>query len=287
MKKTYLFIAVLAILTASCNKAVDFYKELGKGSYLTLVKTTNVNLDQADVASTVSQTVNSNGEPVESVNLYVSATPSLNKTANWKLLKNIPFSGETVLSATHQEIATALGLTAGNLVPGTVFYLYNEVVTADGRTFSMVNTSSLDLESQPAFNVAMQWKATVVCPFEAAPFDNQTYVVVEDGWEDVFPGDELNVKLGPGANQITVEGYPATSSLHQDLVIDIDPASGAATVAKFNYGAYSTGGTQYTAATAGSSNFVFACTTTIDVLLNHVTAGGSNLGNYRLLLTKK
>ena len=287
MKKTYLFLAILALVATSCNKSTDFYKELGKGSYLTLVTTTNVNLDANDVASTVSQTVSSYGDPVESVNLYVSASPSLDQAADWKLIKNIPFSGETVISTTHQEIATKLGLTAGALEPGTVFYLYNEVVTSDGRKFSMVNTSSLDLESQPAFNVAMQWKATVVCPFETAPFDNQTYVVVQDGWEDVFPGDELTVKLGPGADEITVEGYPATSSVHQDLVIKVDPATGAATVARFNYGAYAAGGTQYTAATAGSSNFVFACTTTIDVLLNHVSAGGANFGNYRLLLTKK
>ena len=77
MKKTYLFLAILALVATSCNKSTDFYKELGKGSYLTLVTTTNVNLDANDVASTVSQTVSSYGDPVESVNLYVSASPSL------------------------------------------------------------------------------------------------------------------------------------------------------------------------------------------------------------------
>ncbi|MFT3682841.1 MAG: hypothetical protein QM791_21465 [Ferruginibacter sp.] len=285
MKKAYSLSLILALILFSCDKSKDFYKELGKGSYLTLVEATNLNLDANDVTSVVSEKVSSYGDPVASVNLFVSATPSLDK-ADWKLIKNVPFSGETVIGATHQEIATALGLTAGALEPGSVFYMYNEVVTSDGRKFSMINTSSLDLEGQPAFNVAMQWKATVVCPYETTPFDNQVYVIEEDGWADYAAGTELTVKLGPGENEITVEGYPGTSVNHGDLVIKVDPVTGAATVTRYNYGGYDAGAT-YTAATTGSSNFVFACTETVDVLLNHMSAGGTNYGNYRLLLKKK
>ncbi len=286
MKKAYSLLFVLAFFIFSCNKSTDFYKELGRGSYLTLVNIVNSNLDANDPASIVALKVSSNGEPVESVNLYVSAIPSLNKS-DWKLLKNVPFSGETLLSTTHAEIAAKLGLTSGALIPGTVFYLYNELITKDGKTFSSINTSSTDLETQFAFNTAMNWRATVICAFDTAPFDNKTFIVVRDDWEDFAPGSEVTVILGPSTNQITVVDVFPTSDAHKDLVITVSPASGVATVPKYTYGAYSTGGTQYTAATTGSSNFVFACTETIDLLLNHVSVGGSNFGNFRLILKKK
>jgi hypothetical protein len=286
MKKTYSLLLIAAMFMLSCNKSKDFYGELGKGSYLTLISVGNTNVAAADATSTVSMKVSSNGEPVKSVNLYVSPKASLNKT-DWKLLKNVPFSGETTLSTTHAEIATALGLTVGNLDPGKVFFLYNELVTEAGQTFSSINTSGPDLETQFAFNTAMKWQATVVCAFEPGPFDNTTFIVIRDDWEDFAPGSEVTVKLGPGANQITLVDVFPTVDAHVDLVINIDPASGVATVPKYNYGAYSVGGTKYTAATTGSSNFVFACTETIDLTLNQQTAGGSNFGNFKLVLKKK
>lgn len=286
MKISYSFLLIFVLSMLSCTKAKNFYEELGQGAYLTLVKLINSNLNANDPASAVSETLSANGAPVESVNLYVSATPTLDIT-KWKLLKNFPMNGEITLSATNTQIANALGLTPGALTPGNVFYLYNEVVTKDGRKFSMANTSAGDLESQPSFNVAMQWRATVVCPYNTVPFNNQIYLIVKDEWDDFKVGDEISVILGPGTNQITLVGVFPTADAHQDLVININPASGVASVPKYTYGAYSAGGTKYTAATTGGSNFVFACTQTIDILLNHVSTSGSNFGNYRLILKKK
>ncbi len=155
MKKASSFSILFVLLILSCSKSKDFYEELAKGSYLTLVKQENRNLNATDPASSVSQVVNFYGEPVESINLYASATATVDKS-KWKKIKNIPFNGETTLSATNAQIATALGLTPGALAPGTTFFLYNEAVLKDGRMFSIANTSAADLESQPPFNVAFR-----------------------------------------------------------------------------------------------------------------------------------
>ena len=127
MKKAYSFLLFFVLLVFSCDKPKDFYDELGKGTYLTLVTQNNSLLNALDPASSVGQKVSFYGEPVESINLYASATATVDKT-KWKLLKNIPFSGETTISATNNEIATALGFTPGALAPGSVFHLYNEAV---------------------------------------------------------------------------------------------------------------------------------------------------------------
>ena len=202
------------------------------------------------------------------------------------------FSTEPLLFAKYSvdDIAKALGITQAAMTPGTVYSLYNEVVTKDGRTFSLINTSSADLESQAAFNVAFRWQAVVVCPaFNLADhYNDVTYVVQVDQWEDFTPGDEILVKLGPAANQITLVNVFPTDISHKDMVVNINTANGIASVARYTYGGYSfLGPTIYTAATAGSFNFVFPCTGTIDLLLNHVSTGGTNFGNYRLVLKKK
>jgi hypothetical protein len=290
MKKTYYILsALLILLVLACNKAEDFYGELGQGAYLTLSPAgsgTNRNLNATDPNNAVSIKVNSYGVDVQSVNIYASSTNTLD-TTKWKLIKNVPFSGETTLSVTHAQIASALGLTSGALQPGSVFHLWNQIITKDGKKFGSYNTSGADLESQAPFNVAFHWTATVVCPFVSAPFNNQIFEVVRDDWEDFFPGDEVTVKLGPGANQITlVDVYP-TADAHQDMVVTIDPATGAANVPRYTYGAYSAGGTKYTAATVGTGNFVFGCTQTIDLTINHVSVGGTNYGNLKLILKKK
>ena len=102
MKKAYFFSLLVSLLMLSCSKSKDFYDELGKGGYLTLVRQINGLLNAVDPASSVGQVVSSYGAPVESINLYVSATATVNKT-KWKLIKNIPFSGETTISATNAQ----------------------------------------------------------------------------------------------------------------------------------------------------------------------------------------
>jgi hypothetical protein len=267
MKKVYFFSLFCLLLMFSCNKYEDLYDELGKGAYLTLVRQGNGLLNAVDVNSTVGQVVSSYGDPVESVNLYVSSTATVDKT-KWKLIKSIPFNGETTISATHKEIATALGITPGSLTPGSVFHLYNEAVLKDGRKFSSNNTSDIDLENQPPFNVAFHFTATVVCPYDASTVAG-TYTVVRDDWQDWTPGEQVEVAAGPGANQVDLSQVwpnPAFGTVVSPLTLTVDPATGVVTipagVAFANYG-----GT-VVSTDPGSSGFVFSCTKQINIRVN-------------------
>lgn len=267
MKKVYCFTLFLGLLLLSCDKPKDFYDELGKGSYLTLVRQDNALLNALDPTSVVGQVVSSYGDPVESVNLYVSAAATLDKT-KWKLLKNVPFSGETTLATTNTEIATALGLTPGALAPGSVFHLYNEAVLPGGSKFSSANTSDVDLENQAPFNVAFHWTATVVCPFDAATIAG-TYEVKRDDWADWGVGDLVEVTVGATASQVDLSQVwpnPDFGTVVTPLTLNVDPATGVVTVpAGVVFGNY--GGTNIRTG-AGSTGFIFSCTGLISVRIN-------------------
>ena len=131
MKKTYsIWSFLLLVLAFSCSKKEAFYDELGQGSYLNLVKVNNTNLNSTDANSKVGLIVKEYGEPIESVNLFVSTTPTTTSKANWKLIKNFPYASgsELTVEATTTQIATALGITPAQMAPGTTYYMFNEEV---------------------------------------------------------------------------------------------------------------------------------------------------------------
>lgn len=285
MKQYILAICSIVILLTSCSKAKNFYDEVGKGAYLTFVSS-SVLMKSNDANSAVNLVVNAIGSNVESVNVYVATTSTLDVT-KWKLVKNIPFSGQTTLAVTNTNLATVLGLTAGNLPPGTVFYLYNEIVTKDGKKFSSANTSAPDLENQPAFNTAMKWTATTVCAFDAAIAPG-TYKVIRDDWQDWNVGDVVTVTTGPGANQVNLSQVwpnPSFGAVVSPLLLTVDPNSGTVTVAdNVTFGDY---GTYKAITAAGSSGFVFTCTGVINIKV-HINAppfGDQGISN--LILQKQ
>ncbi|MGZ8557129.1 MAG: hypothetical protein ACXWWC_02280 [Chitinophagaceae bacterium] len=281
MKKAYSLSLFFILILLSCDKPADFYDELGQGSYLTFVKQDNALLNALDPASVVGQVVSFYGEPVESVNLYASATATVDKT-KWKLLKNIPFNGETTITTTNTVIATALGLTPGALAPGSVFHLYNEAVLKDGRMFGSYNTSDVDLENQAPFNVAFHWTATVVCPYDPSTIAG-TYEVRRDDWQDWGVGEYVEVTAGAAANQVDLSQVwpnPAFGDIVSPLTLNVDPATGVVTipvgVTFGNYGGF------LAITDPGSTGFIFSCTGQINVRIS-IRGQGLNQLNLKKL----
>ena len=267
--KRYFSAILLILLVSACSKKEDFFDSLTKGAYLTRVSS-KAFLNAQDPNAKINIVVNSVGSEVESVNIYAAAIATLDKK-QWKLIKNVPFNGETTLEVSNREIATALGLTPGNLTPGAVFNLYNEVVTKTGATFSSINTSAQDLENQVAFHVALKWTGTVVCPYNQNTIAG-TYTVVRDDWADWTPGDLVEVTAGPGTNQVNISKVwpnPALGNIVTPLVISVDPATGVATTpSNITFGDY---GTFKGVTSTGSTGFIFSCLDKISLNI-HVLA---------------
>ncbi len=294
MRKILFVISTMGLIAyaVSCKKTEGVNpladsNNLGKGAYITLAKTTNLNLNYASIASsTVSIAVDQypNGNDVDKIKVYV-VKGSNSDPAAWKLIKTVSYTGAgTVLSATGQEIATALGTTPANLSPGNFYTLYNQIITKSGEIYDISNTYSL-VEGNSNYNMAFRWTAYVVCPF-VAPVGG-TYTVIQDDWVDWSPGDAVPVTDGPGANQVNLSGVwpnPAYGTVVSPLVVNVDPATGTATIPSGvtwgNYGSFTT------VTGTGSTGYVFSCTGRITLSIHFTATGFGDQGFLKLILQK-
>jgi hypothetical protein len=258
----------------------------GKGAYITLNKTVNVNFNYAAIStSKVSVMVDpyNNGVKIKQVKLFVVKNANADP-ATWKLVKTVDVNGTTELSATGAEVATAIGTPAATLfAPGQFYTFYNQVITEDGKTYDLSNTLGA-LENATGYNACFRWTAYVVCPFTGGMKGN--YKVIADGWEDWALGAIVPVGDGPGANQVDLSGvYPGGGYVKNKLVVNVDPNTGAASIPRVDYGSYSPTGAVYSAA-AANAGYIFSCTGYIGLKIEHFY-GTSSYGYYSLILQKQ
>lgn len=283
MRKLFTSTALLLALVFtmnSCQKGdiAQDVNSLGIGSYVTLTAAGNLNVDATNLAGKVSIEVAQYGSEQEKIILYVSkGNTSLNRST-WKKLKEVPIAnGSYKLEVSGQELVTALGITAA---PGDQYTIYNQIVTKDGRTFDIVNTFA-DFAGLPAYNMALTWKATVVCPFLPSAAVG-TYLITADNW-DGATGETCDVTATATSATLTYAFPYAAPPGVNPLVVTVNAATGAATVAKQTYGSYGTGFENFTATGSG---FFFSCTGQITLSLTHVSGGGTGYGTYPLRLSK-
>jgi hypothetical protein len=286
MRKISLLFIVAAMIGFSCTKTdpnnpFSSYSNFTIGSYLTVAELGNTFLNTTDLpGSVVSIKVGSVGAEVAQVKLYVT-NGNASDASTWVLLKTVDYTGEgTELSSNGQEIADALGITPQ---PGDSYTMIDQLIAKDGRTFDLTNISPA-IEGIPEYNMAFRWTVSAVCPFDAAASAGD-YMIIADGWADWSPGDIIPnaIEAGPGANQLTLHVYPSPyyGTPINPIIIDVDPATGAATVPDVLYGDYG-----YLAACSGSG-LVFSCIGKIILTLDHHAPGGSSYGVYTLEIQKQ
>lgn len=292
MKKISIYISLfVGVMLFSCKKTeitnplADF-KNLGIGSYITKVSVLNLNLDYNVATSKVGITIDQYGEDVDKVVLYVVVGANPTPSA-WKKIKTITFTGTgTEVSATSQEVATALGVAVSALTPGNYYTFYNQVITKNGKTYDVSNTPGA-LESNSNYNSVFRWQAYVTCPFTGGMTGN--YKVLQDDWADWSVGDVVQVTDGPGANQINLSKVwpnPAYGSIVNPLLVNVAPANGVAKVPLVTFGAYSPLTTAQGASADDVAGYVFSCTGFITLTMK-VVYNGSNQGNLKLVLQKQ
>ena len=278
----FLGLAILSALSCKKNTLPQDPKTLTEGTYLTLTSVINANIDYNKRATEqVGIKVGSvGGQAVDKVIVYAVKGSDLNK-ANWKKVKEFPYTDGVSLTLKATEIATALGVNIDNLTPGTVITMYDEAITKDGKSFSLANITT-DFESQAPYNMAMRWTVSVVCPFDPVQSTGTYSVVYDNDWQDFAVGDLITVTAGPGANQLSMIAYPAPAfgDNRKPIVIDVSP-SGIATIKSQVFGDYfgSPG------ASISGTGIVFSCTGFIS-LSNNITAFGGTFQNQKFIIQK-
>ena len=303
MKKYLIIIAVCAAVVGlnSCKKTggdinpLSDIKNLKVGSYLVQDSIINANLNSTSSSSLVGIIVHQfpAGEAVDHILLYATLGTSTD-TLKWKLVKSISYSTGTkvILSATTAELSTAFGVPSSNFTPGSLFTFFTKGVTKSGLTYDITNAGNNGgggLISGSAYKSAFSFTVYVVCPYTGGMAGN--YVVKKDDWNDWDTGKIVQVTEGPGPNQINLsQVYPNGGTVIDQLLVNIDPVTGTATVPKVTYGRY--GGptsVQYSAQGAGANSvagYVFSCTGFITLNLDQ-QGGGTDYGPNRLILQKQ
>jgi hypothetical protein len=176
----------------------------------------------------------------------------------------------TIKAGTALDTLRIQGLFSGYATPGRKDTLKIKIAAAAGGIANIGYQDSISLVLQK------------FCPLNMADFAGD-FTVVQDGWEDYFPGDV--VTLSVSGNNIIFD-YP-TPYNHNSLNIVVSQTPPFSTsVANTAIGSYSPTGTIYSAkSVADAGNVVSPCDGTISVLLNFTSPAGS-YGNFPLKLKK-
>ena len=307
-KNIYILFALAMLITiSSCKKTgsgvnpLSNYKNLAVGAYLTLDSTLNVNFNSTALATStvgIEATQFPDGQAIQSIVLFVSTSTSID-TANWSKIKTIPYTGpKTKITATGQEMATALHEPLDYFQPGTNYTFFTRVITKSGQTFDSSNTGNdagTGFLTGSTYHAAFTFTAFIVCPF-IGPVAG-TYTVKRDDWVDWNPGDLVHVS-DAGANQINLSqvypGGPDGGISTGKLIVNIDPATGTAYVPTEDIGNYG-GGAEFSVTGFGGAvdpklgtqcGYVFSCTGYIGVTLDFTSSAG-DYGPQTLILQLK
>ncbi len=191
----------------------------------------------------------------------------------------------TEVKITAAELAVKFNLPGGIafLDGGDSFTFTASAKLKDGRVFDGNNSApSITQGNNASFTQTFQ--VFVACPFVVADAVG-SYTITRDDFA-TWLDDQVEIFAGPGPGQVTLKdlfGHPEK----YDVIVDIDPAKGDATIKKqqawhcANFGcAFGVGSIESTA-----PGTFFSCTGFLTINVRHTVAAGS-FGAFRLELTK-
>lgn len=272
MKKVNIYFSLLILLTGlfSCrDESLNPIPttEFKDGVTFTAVGTSPAFLDLANFTGSKLEFTTDTKRPdlISKVDVWAELVPA-SGTKISKYFKTLPQLVGTN-SYLFSDMLSALSLSASDLKPGDIIKAKFVATTPDGRTFSEDNTvGTLPSSGSSAFTRSIN--TTVACVFNASQFSTGKWTVAVDEWNDYKVGEEITVKPGPGANDLTL-GIYATTINHKDIVITVSNLNtGAITVAKQAYGMYVGDPDTYSAEGTGSLS---GCAGTINLSLKHTS----------------
>lgn len=264
------------LFTTSCKDESTLIinpNEVPKGVFLYLDVETPV-IDISDLAgSSFKGTVTAPSENVVSYDMSVCWVSNGVASDTVPLKNYTSFPANVTVNAT--ELAAALGVTTDQFLAGDAF---NIISTATGLEGNIVSIDNLDQDAagNPGEKQAFNYTIFISCPFVASEAAG-TYQWTEDPWGTWIDDGIFEVVAGPGENQITCIDVFDHPNLDEpgtffDMIIDVDPLSGVATVEKQN--TWHPGnwgippGAGWGLGTHDGGGFVFSCSGTISLILN-------------------
>lgn len=160
----------------------------------------------------------------------------------------------------------------GPIALGDAFEFSTDVTTQDGlkvAAFPLGGGTPFapGIYNMPGSSPLLRFAAP--CPFDIEPYRGD-YIIVRDDWADYFPDDDIAVTVIDDTHMSFK--YKADGAL--PIIMEIDPATNAITVAYQKYGSY--GGDDYfVESIPGDNSAADPCTTSLSVNLHHSTDAGT------------
>jgi hypothetical protein len=307
MKKIGLFIVIMigVLLHTACDDEDKnpLPNTLGEGAFIKFVSEPSFAVDVSNLASaTFTSKIEDPAGNVQKYELFMLATVggTVQDTVPIKTISSFPSD----LNISSSDIAGALDIDLEDLGPGDAFQFFAHATRTDGTVYSHEapqyssdkgyngNLTSETLISETGYMNALQFNVLYSCPFNVGDAVG-TYRIIVDDFETSVGDDLFEVNAGPRDNQIIMVSpfdhvNPLTGEEDYNVVIDVEPTSGAASITLQsawhcdNFGcSYGLGSIE----TVGSLNFAFSCTGTITLLLQHSVAAG-RFGSFRFVAEK-
>jgi hypothetical protein len=286
MKSSIIYsLAFMALLIAACRKndnprVPDFQKV--PLPVLTLDSNSGTKISGTDPLSfeaTFSVDVfHKNGEYPKSFDIVVIKN---NDKSNPKVIQAGVTTFPTNITVTGQMLTDLFG---ADIVFGDAFLVGADVITqADQKWEAFPNvpggiTYAPGIANEAGSTTTLRFAAP--CVFDHTAYTSGDYEVVVDEWEDYAPGDIVPVtKIDE-----THYSFKYAASNANPIIMVVDPATNAITVAPTMYGDYD--GLEVTATgVPGDDSEADPCDVSFSVKLNHVYSGG-DLGDYVIKLKK-
>jgi hypothetical protein len=193
--------------------------------------------------------------------------------------------GKASVELTSSQIAEMFALPGGvdYIGGGDNLTFTSSAKLTDGRIITAANSApSITGGTNASFTTA--FNVLVACAFNVDEAVG-TYTITRDDAEVSAPGDDfqLEVIAGPGDNQVTLVDLYGYGSY--DVVVDVNPANGAATIAKQVAWDSDALGIGFGEASIAGGGFFLSCAGSLDVIVEHTVDAGS-FGNYALRIDK-
>lgn len=245
MKKIILystFLAALIVIFQACRKEDNpMLPDLEKFDWMPLLvkdQATNLNIPgQAPETFVAKFTIDKYFEAdINPQKVDVVVIKNGNK-GNVKIVKADVASFPAIIDLTGAQLITLFG----PIVLGDNFTVGVDITTPGGKKFeafpAIGNAYAAGIVAQPGASPTINYLSA--CAFDKNSF-NGTYTVVTDDWADFAPGDPIEVKPGPGTNQISITAFPspAYGTNRQAFLIDVNPATYAVNITEQVIGDY-------------------------------------------------
>lgn len=262
MKKILYILSVLVLVISSCKKDDAVYMDsLEKAPFVYFKSAPPAVVGVDNISDLVySGTLDASG-PVASYELQIYASLSGVETDTFTVSTFTSFPANFSLNA--QQIADNLEVTIADLSFGDSFGFVGIITSEDGTVYY---SSSPELEEtvvdgevtervyhpngkvheevpdlSNGYKSGFDFNFIIGCPqnsFDAASMAG-TYAWTVDPWETWVVDGIFEVVAGPGENQLTCidvfdHAVPGDASATYDMIIDVDPVTGVATVSQQN-----------------------------------------------------